>query len=592
MENDILIIVNGRNNEKYVIKYDISLYNKIIEFNLSFNNISWACKTYNYINNIIESPKCSICNNNVKFINYKNGYRKFCSTKCSNNSPITKKNKKLTSIANYGVEYPMQNSKYKENFNEKINKKFGVDNISKKNSIKEKKEKTLLKNYGVTYPLKSNIIKERVVQTNIKHWGVKNVSQSDIVSKRKKNTFIKNYNVEYGFQSEKIKDKICTTIQNKYNVDHYVESKENKLCIKNSMNLKRKSFWSDYLKIDASNIIISGNTITIKNLCKLHDSFEINRYNLYNRTIVGSFENICTLCNPISENNSIKENEVRDFIETELNKKTEKIRIDNKEIDIYMPDHKLGIEFNGLYWHSNINKENNYHLNKTELCAEHGIQLLHIFEDEWIYKKEIVKSIIKSKLGLIENKMFARKCVVKEIDSRTCNNFLNDNHIQGSINSKIKIGLFYNDDLVSPMTFGQKRIAMGNKVSIEGEYEMLRFCNKLNTSVIGGASKLLNYFIKTYQPKSILTFADRRYSQGNLYQQLGFNFKGNTEPNYFYFKTNEMIRHHRFKFRKDVLVKAGFDAQKTEQQIMQERGYLRIYDCGHIKFEKCFDFNI
>ena len=401
---------------------------------------------------------------------------------------------------------------------------------------------------------------------------------------------MKNYDVEYGFQSEEIKNKITTTIQNKYNVDHYVESKENKLCIKNSMDLKRKSFWSDYLKIDISDIIIDGNTITIKNLCKLHNSFEINRYNLYNRTIVGSFENICTLCNPISENSSIKENEVRDFIEKELKIKTEKIKINNKEIDIYMPDYKMGIEFDGLYWHSDNQKDKNYHLNKTINCEKENIQLLHIFEDEWIYKKEIVKSIIKSKLGLIDNKVYGRKCIIKEINAKTSKEFLENNHVQGNVNGKIKIGLFYNNELVSVMTFGGKRMTMGNKQSIEGKFEMLRFCNKMDTQVIGGATKLLSYFIKAYNPKSILTFADRRYSQGNLYKNMEFNFIGSTKPNYFYFKPSEMTRHYRFKFRKDVLIKEGFDKDKTEFQIMAERGYLRIYDCGHMKFEKVLAF--
>jgi hypothetical protein len=135
------------------------------------------------------------------------------------------------------------------------------------------------------------------------------------------------------------------------------------------------------------------------------------------------------------------------------------------------------------------------------------------------------------------------------------------------------------------MTFGKKRLAMGNKTSIDGEYEMLRFCNRLNTQVIGGASKLLSYFVGTYQPKSVLTFADRRYSQGNMYKQLGFNYLGNTKPNYWYFKPSEMVRYYRFGFRKDVLVKAGFDNNKTEHEIQTERGYLRIYDCGNMKFE-------
>jgi hypothetical protein len=136
------------------------------------------------------------------------------------------------------------------------------------------------------------------------------------------------------------------------------------------------------------------------------------------------------------------------------------------------------------------------------------------------------------------------------------------------------------------MAFGKKRIAMGNKQQIDGEFEMLRFCNKLNTQVDGGASKLLKYFIKNYRPKLILTFADRRYSNGNLYKQLGFEFIDNTKPNYWYFKSAEMIRYHRFKFRKDVLVKEDYDKNKSEFEIMAERGYLRIYDCGNMKFQK------
>lgn len=259
-----------------------------------------------------------------------------------------------------------------------------------------------------------------------------------------------------------------------------------------------------------------------------------------------------------------------------------------KEIDVYLPNNKLGIEFNGLYWHSEVLKDKNYHLNKTEECEKQGIQLLHVFEDEWIYKKEIVKSMIRSKLGIIENKIFARKTEIRELfDNKLVRNFLETNHIQGFVGSKVKIGLFYENQLVTLMTFGKKRLSMGNKVNLEDEYEILRFCNKLNTTVIGGAGKLLNYFIKIYHPKSIISFADRRYSQGKLYEQLGFNIINKTRPNYYYFdnKKKLMIRFNRFNYRKDVLVSDGFAPQKSEHEIMNERGFLRIYDAGSFKFE-------
>jgi hypothetical protein len=331
------------------------------------------------------------------------------------------------------------------------------------------------------------------------------------------------------------------------------------------------------------NVDIDNETIIISNYCKKHEKFEILKNNFYARMKTGA--NICTKCFPIGNCSSICEIDLLNFIKDELMFEANKHFINNKEIDIYIPLHKLGIEYDGLFWHSNKFIEKNYHLNKTNECEKQGIQLLHIFEDEWHYKKEIIKSIIRSKLNIIQNKIYGRKCIIKEIDAKISKEFLENNHIQGFVGSNVKIGLFYNNDLVSVMTFGKKRITMGSKQSIEGEYEMLRFCNKLNTSVIGGASKLLSYFVKTYSPKSILTFADRRYSQGNLYKQLGFKFIGNTEPNYFYFKSTEMIRYYRFKFRKDVLIKEGFDSNKTESQIMAERGYLKIYDCGHMKFE-------
>jgi len=388
--------------------------------------------------------------------------------------------------------------------------------------------------------------------------------------------------------STEIKNKINVTIQKKYDVDYYVQSIDCKKHIKDAINNKRKLFWSKYLNIKTRDIVLDKDNITINNYCPIHNKFEINRYNLYNRAIVSKLENICTLCNPISENSSIKEIEIKNFIENELNIKTEKIHIENKEIDIYCSDYKLGIEFNGLYWHSELFKDNNYHLNKTELCEQQGIQLLHIFEDEWILKKEIVKSIIKSKLGIICNKIYARKTILKEIDQITCSNFLNNNHIQGNINAKIRLGLFYDNELVSVMTFGKKRNIMGNnkeKINIDNEYEMYRFCNKLDTTVVGGASKLLKYFIKIYSPKLILTYADRRYSNGNLYKQLGFEFINNTKPNYFYIKMGVLKREYRFNFRKDILVKQGFDLNKTEKNIMIEKGYLRIYDSGNIKYK-------
>jgi len=584
MENDILFDNNGSpHSEKYVKKYNLKLYKIIETLNINYSNLRWACKVYNYIHNITEFPKCPICNSDLKFVNFNKGYRKFCSAKCSANSPETKENKKITSLKNYDTEYPTQNIINKQKKEETNLKKYGTKYPIQNKEVREKQKSTLFKNYGVVSPFKSSIIRERAKKSVMKNWDVENVSQSKMIIEKKKNSSLKKFGTECTFQSETVKNKSKITTRNIYGVDYYVQTEENKLNIKNEINEKRIDFWTNYLKINNEDIKISGSTFIINNLCEIHKSFNINRYNLYNRTIVGHFENICTICNPISENSSIKENEIKIFIENELNLNTKKIKINKKEIDINVPTHNSGIEFDGLYWHSDKRKNSTrYHLDKTELCKSVGIDLLHIFEDEWTFKKEIVKSIIKSKLNIFDKTINSEDCEIIIPNSDIVSSFLEDNNIQGNIDSEISIGLTYNNELVSLMIISKKR----STIKKDGEYEILRYCNKLNTNVINSINKLLNYFINEYHPKSILVFVDRRYSQGELYEELGFTNIKITKPNYWYFKAGTLIREHRFNYRKEILIKEGYDINKTEFQIMAERGYLKIYDCGSIIFEK------
>ena len=259
---------------------------------------------------------------------------------------------------------------------------------------------------------------------------------------------------------------------------------------------------------------------------------------------------------------------------------------DNRELDIYLPSAKLAFEFDGLYWHNEKNHPSrNYHLNKTNECMKNGIQLIHIFEDEWIRKKNIVKSRILNQLGK-SNRIYARKCEIKNVDTKTALVFLNENHIQGCCGSSYRYGLYYEGELVSLMTFGKLRKNLGSKDK-EGSYELLRFCNKLNTNVVGGASKLYKHFIKEINPLKIISYADRRWSKGNLYEKLGFTLMRTSQPSYFYVINDK--RENRFNYRKDVLVREGYDKNKTEHQIMLDRGIYRIYDCGCLVYEMNFE---
>ena len=285
---------------------------------------------------------------------------------------------------------------------------------------------------------------------------------------------------------------------------------------------------------------------------------------------------------PYCVNNvSRPEKDIADFIKSlgfDVTESNRQILDGAKELDILVPSKSIAIEFDGLYWHNEVNKpDKNYHINKTLECENKGIRLIHIFEDEWIDKEDIVKSRIKNIMGVIGRKVYARKCAIKPIGKDECMDFLESNHIQGNVNASIRYGLYHNSELVSVMTFCKPRRNLGHTAN-GGEYELLRFCNKIDTIVVGGASKLFCHFIKEYEPSSVITYADRRWNTGDVYEKMGFSFTHFSKPSYFY--TVGQKRINRFSFRKDILVKQGFDAKKSEHEIMLERGIYRIYDCG------------
>lgn len=254
--------------------------------------------------------------------------------------------------------------------------------------------------------------------------------------------------------------------------------------------------------------------------------------------------------------------------------------LNGKELDIYLPEYKIAIEYNGLYSHQyrpNESKESlikgtSYHLNKTLMCEQQGIQLLQFYSDEWLYKQDIVKSVISSKLNL-NQKIYARKCKKIFVDVYQKNQFLNKNHIQGEDKSKIKIGLEYENELVCVMTFCKSRF---NK---KYEWELSRFSNKLGINVIGGFSRLLNWFKNEYDG-NIVSYADRRYSNGNVYYKNGFNNIRINSPSYYYVDKNYNKRYNRMMFQKKLI--GAYNC--TEYEKARELGYNKIFDCGTICF--------
>jgi len=245
------------------------------------------------------------------------------------------------------------------------------------------------------------------------------------------------------------------------------------------------------------------------------------------------------------------------------------------EIDVMIGDH-VAIECNGSYWHAELQgRDKMYHVNKTTMCKEKGIHLIHIWEHTWNTKQELIKSRIKSKLG-VSDRVFARKCKVQEINSSTSKPFINANHIQGNCPASIRYGIFYEGDLIGVMTFGKSRYDKKIK------YELLRYCTKQGINIVGGAGKLFKRFLRDYDDPSIISYSDRSWNTGSVYRAIGFEYSHSTPPSYHYtkdyvyFENRIAYQKHKLKDKLDV-----FDPSKTEWQNMQENGYDRIWDCGN-----------
>lgn len=345
---------------------------------------------------------------------------------------------------------------------------------------------------------------------------------------------------------------------------------------------KRSYSKEDFLNLvgedyDYSKVVYNKSSEKVEIVCKEHGSFWQSPNNHISKNTRCPR---CTCSKP-----SKKEDELVEFLKGSFQlKQSYKKLLEGKELDIYIPSKKVAIEFDGLYWHSDKFKPDSYHLDKTKLCKTKGVDLIHIFEDEWDFKSDIVKSRLQNILGNTPNRVYARKTEVREVSTKEKSKFLDDNHIQGKVGSKVNLGLYFKGDLVAIMTFGKLRKNLGQNHK-EGHWELLRFCNKLNTTVIGGASKLLSYFKKNYDWREIISYADRRWSKGQLYEQLGFKKVSETKPNYFYIGIKKLKRSPRYKYRKSELVKQGFSKDDTERSIMKSRGYKRIYDCGTLKYK-------
>lgn len=453
----------------------------------------------------------------------------------SQNSEIKKKVKKSISI----LDKKIINEKRKAT----VLNKWGVDNISKLDSIKLKKSKTCLENNGHEYISQSQSMKNLRVSKNLDEFGVDHFFQSDDFKEKYKKTNLNRWGVENPSKNSKISDKIRVSV--------------------------RQTLHQRILESDRGVVSIDSEGGIFKIECRdCNEIFEISYQLFYKRRETKTM--ICTLCNPVDKHQSGKEiillNYVKSIYSGEI---IQNFRSGKSEIDIYLPELKLGFEFNGVYWHSDIYKEKWSHRKKSDYFNEIGIKVFNIWEDDWDHRVDIIKSQIRNSLGLSQ-RIWARKCKIIEInDIKSAKSFLENNHIQGFVRSNVKLGLTYDGEIISIMTFDNLE---GRKKMADGEWNINRFCNKLGYTVVGGASKLINYFMKYYNPNRIISYADADWSTGNIYQKLGFNKVHQTNPDYKYLVSGKRIHKSNFRKSKIGMGESSLDIPK-------------IWDCGKIKFQ-------
>ena len=436
----------------------------------------------------------------------------------------------------YGVRNIFQKEDIKNKIKETIKKKYGVENISQLNEIKQKKKETIKENYGVDSPMKSKEIKEKAKQTIQKKYNVDNPMKNLEVQNKLKKVMKEKYGVEFALQSEDIRKRIENKMLKKYGVRNILES----------------SIVQERIK-DICNIKYGVPYFCMTKKCKNANGFTISKINNFYST-------------------KLKENNIENKLEYNLKKFS---------YDIKLLDRNILIEINPTYTHNStksINYRNHekkplnkdYHYNKTLCAKENGYRCIHIWD--WDDMNKII-NMIKEK-----EKIYARKCEIKEVSKEETKLFLEEYHLQGNCNGQeIRLGLYYNNVLVELMTFGKPRY---NK---KYEYELLRLCSHKDYVVIGGSKKLFNNFIKKYNPKTIVSYCDNSKFDGEIYNVLGFNLLdyGKPSKHWYNMKTKKHITDNLLRQRGfDQLFKANYGKGTSNEELMKENGFVEVYDCG------------
>ena len=476
-------------------------------------------------------PMCEVCGDNkVRFLKQELKFSSSCSDECSH--VLSHEGSKKKFMAEHGVEYPLQVKENMDKTQQTNLDRYGVPHQQQIPEVSTQTRATCFRRYGGPAPMSSNAIKEKAIKKNQEKRGVDWFFQSEEFKRASEESNIKKYG--------------DTTHQRR----HYTEEAKEMLYDKDILEEHYKEIGAYRI---ASSLGVDKKTV-YKHLRDHGIEFERRG------------------------NCSFNERELREFIDS-LNVEYEvsnRSVLDGRELDIYIPEKDVAIEFNGVYWHSTNFVKRNYHQEKSLECIDHGIQLIHIWEDDWNdpIKKEIIKNKIKSKLGLVEDRVYARKCEVVTPSTKETRDLYDRNHIQGFTGASVHIGLKHGGQLVGCMSFMDKK---------NGNWELNRFAT--TCSVVGGFSKLLKYFKRNFDWDTIVTYAHMDYSHGGVYEKNGFDMVHITPPSLFYVKCGKRLRREGFMKHKLKDKLEDFNPSLTERENMENHGFVQLFDSGMIRYE-------
>jgi len=443
--------------------------------------------------------KCSECGiiNNLPYHKCLDNIERYGFYTCKKCSTIKKK---ITFINNYGVDNPMKCDEIKQKGKDTKKEKYGDENY---NNLEKYKE-TCIKKYGTNCALSVPQIRKKINKTCLEKYGTINASESPIVRNKIKNTKKEKYGNPY-FNNW---DKMSRTKLNKHNF----------------------------------NIIKIENNI-INAICDKNHNFKLD-YNIYYYRKNNNLT-ICPICNPISYNISSLEKDLVNFIKNNYNGNiilNSKKLLGGKELDIYLPDINIAFEFNGSYWHSNLKKDKYYHINKLTECIDNNIELIHIYEYQWLNMNDILKSNILNKLKIYKNIINSDNLEIKILNNTEVKDFIKINSMYDYKKSDVNIGLLYNNEIYSLVSFKK----------YYKSYKILNYCTKNYFKIINGYNKIFNFFKQKNKFNNVIVCAIRDFND-DIFTDMGFHIIKYTEPNTNYIKNNYKINYTKNKKLKNIL---------------------------------------